>query len=75
MHVLRHIEARSPIHFFPGKAISVTCSESVFVVLFIQHIKRMLRTMLSSVASLALPYFMPHYLINGTVFKKTLLNI
>jgi hypothetical protein len=70
MYVLRHIEARSPIHFCPEKAISVTCSESVFVVLVIQRITRMLRTMLSSVASLAVPYFIPHYLINGTVFKK-----
>jgi hypothetical protein len=50
------------------KAISITYSECVSVALVIQHAKRMRRIILSSVACLAVPYFFPHYLINGTIF-------
>ena len=46
----------------------------VHVALLIQHSKRMRHTVLSIVASLAPPYFR-HYLINGTIFVKKLLNI
>jgi len=40
-----------------GNAIGITYSEYVSVTLFIQHAKRMRRTILSSVACLALPKF------------------
>jgi hypothetical protein len=44
-------------------------SVCVLVALVIQHAKRMLCIMLSSVTSLAAPYFQ-NYLISGTVFLK-----
>ena len=40
----------------------------VCVVLFMQHVKRMRRIILSSVACPSLNTFFPHYLINGTIF-------
>ena len=43
----------------------------VCVTLGIQHVKRMLRIISSSVACLAIP----HYFINGSIFGKKLLNI
>jgi hypothetical protein len=48
--------ARSRNNFFRGKAISITYSECVSVALFIQHVKRMRRVILSSVATPAPPY-------------------
>jgi hypothetical protein len=53
----------------------ITFSECVSGGLVIQHAKRMRRILLSSVASPAVPYFFPHYLINATIFGKTILNI
>ena len=53
-----------------GKATS----KSVSVVLVIQHVKHMQHIMLLSEACLVLPYFI-HYLTNGTIFGKMLLNI
>ena len=45
-----------------GKAVSITYSECVFVVLVIQHAKSMRRDILSSVVCLAVAYFftLPH---------------
>ena len=40
----------------PEKAISILDSECLFVTLIIQHVKRMRRTILPSVACLAAPY-------------------
>jgi hypothetical protein len=51
------MEARSRNHYFSGKAISVTYSECVSVSLVIQHARRILRIILSSVDCLAPPYF------------------
>jgi hypothetical protein len=44
-------------HCCRAEAISITYSESVSVALVIQHVKRMRRIMLASVACLAIPYF------------------
>jgi len=52
------------------KAIRITSSESVSRALFFQHAKRMHRIVMSSFAFLALPYFFPYHLINGTIFEK-----
>ena len=50
-------EARSCYPRCRGKAIVITYSECVSVALGIQHALRMLRTILSSVACLVLPYY------------------
>jgi hypothetical protein len=57
------------------KQLSITYSECVSVILIIQHAMRMCRIILSSVSCLALPLFSPHYLINGTIFRKKLFNM
>jgi len=54
---INYIEARSRNHCCRVKAISVTYSECVSVVLVIQDAKRMRRIVLSTVTSLALLYF------------------
>jgi hypothetical protein len=69
IYLQTNIVARSRNHCFLGKAVSITYSECGSVALVIQHAKRM-RRLMSSVACLAQPYF-PHYLINGTIFRKT----
>jgi hypothetical protein len=51
-----NIEARSHNHCCCRKSITITSCECAFVVLVIQHAKRMRRIILSSVACLALPY-------------------
>jgi hypothetical protein len=61
-------------HCSRGKAISITHYECVYVALVIQHTERM-RLVMSSVACPALPYFFPNYLVNGSTFDKTLLNM
>jgi hypothetical protein len=70
----RKIEARSRNHCCRLKAIGITYSECVSVVLVIQHALRMRRIILSSVSCPALQHVFPHYLINGTVLEKKLLN-
>ena len=58
----------------PGKAISIMFSECMCVALVIQHAKHMRRRILSSVACLAIPYFvaLSH---KDTIFGQELLNI
>ena len=68
-----NFEARSRNHCCGGKSVSTTYSLCVSVALIIQHVKRMRRTILPSVACLELAYF-SIYLINGKIFGKKLLN-
>jgi hypothetical protein len=69
-----NFNARSRNHCCRGKAISITHSEHVSVVLVIQHAKRMRRIIWSSVACLVLPYFftLSH---KQHEFRKNILNI
>jgi hypothetical protein len=67
MYVLRNSEASLCKHCSHGKAISITYSECVFVVLISQHAKRMRHTILS-LQPVRLYGIFPHYLINGTIF-------
>jgi hypothetical protein len=53
----RNIEARSCNHCCRAKSVNITYSEYVFVTVVIQRAMRMRRIILSSVASLATPYF------------------
>jgi hypothetical protein len=55
MYEKRDVKARSRNHRCRGKPISITYSDSVALV--IQHSMRMRRSMSSSVACPALPYF------------------
>jgi hypothetical protein len=59
----RNIVARSRNHCSCAKSRNIAYSERVFVALAIQHAKRMRGILLSSEASLALPYF-------STLFHK-----
>jgi hypothetical protein len=68
MYVLRNIEVRSCNHCCSGKAISITYYECVSVALGIQHAPY------CQLWLVWLYYIFPHYLINGTINKKQLLN-
>jgi hypothetical protein len=57
MYYKRKTEARSRNHCCLGKAINITYSECVFVVLIILRAERRRRIILSSVASPAVPHF------------------
>jgi len=65
-----NFEAHSCNHCWRGKAISITHSEGGSVVRVIEHAVCMHCIILSSVMCLAVPYF-PHYLINGTISRKS----
>ena len=54
-YVERNNEARPRNYYCCGKAIRMTYSECVSVVLVIEHLKRMRRIILSSVTCLARP--------------------
>jgi len=67
MYVYRNIDTRSCNHCCSGKAISITYPECVFVALVIEP---------SYCYLWPAPLYsiFPHYLINGTIFEKKLLN-
>jgi hypothetical protein len=74
LYEARNIEERSHFHCWRGKAVSITYCVCVSVALVICHAKRVRRIMLSSVASLALPYFST--LCNKRYdFRNKLLNV
>jgi hypothetical protein len=75
MYVKYNIEARSCNHCCRGKAISITYSACVFVCLVTQHVERMHRIIVSSVASPALQYFSMLSHKRHDFRKKKVLNI
>ena len=75
MLVERNFEWRSCNHCCNGIAISIiTRRECVFIALGIQHGMRMRCTVIRDLSACTI--FLPHYIINGTIFeKKKLLNV
>jgi len=57
MYVSRDIEARSFVHCGSGKAISITCSDCVFVALVFWNAIHMHSIVLSPMACVALRHF------------------
>jgi len=74
MYVYRKIETHSWNNICSGEAVSITYPEAVFVALGMQHAMSMRHILSLPVTCLAVQYF-PHYLINGTILGKKLLNI
>jgi hypothetical protein len=72
IYVYCKTEARSHNSFCHAEATNITYSECVSVALVIQHAMRM-----RHVATRVLPrstVFFPHYLINGTIFEKQIIE-
>jgi len=72
MYVERNGDMRSRNHCCRGKAISSTYSECVSVALVIKHAKRTRHIVICGLSGSTI--FFLHYLINGTIFEKKLLN-
>jgi len=66
-----NIEAHLHNHYCHRKAISITYSECAFIDLINQSAMHMCLITLSSVACLAVPYFL-HYLTNCMIFGRML---
>ena len=66
------IETLSRNHCCSGKTISVICCQCVSVAIVMQHAMRMRHTVVCGLPRSTI--FFPHYLINGTIFEKKLLN-
>jgi hypothetical protein len=73
MYVRRNVEACSGNHCCSGKETRITYSECVFEALSINHAERMRCITLSSAAWLY--HIFRHYLVNGTIFGKTFMNM
>ena len=73
VYLWRKIEALSRNYRWFSKGINITYSECVSVALVIQHAERM-RTIYCHTLPSPLYYIFPHYLINGTILGKKLLN-
>jgi len=69
----RNTEARSRSRRCRAKAINITYSEYGSTALVIQQALTISLSILPSAACLAQPY-LPHYLMNGTVFGKIYLT-
>jgi hypothetical protein len=72
IYVWRNNQARWRNHSYRVKEISITYTECVSVAFVIQHAQRIFSAQLCIVW---LFNFFSHYLINGTIFEKKLLNI
>ena len=70
----RNLEVRSHSHCCRAKAINNTYYECVSVALDIQHAKRM-RLLYCHLWPVWLYHIFPHYLTNGTITGRKLLNI
>jgi len=72
MCVWRNIEARSCVHCYGGKAISITYCECVLLAWGIQHAMRMRHIVICDLPRSTI--FFPRSLINDTIFEKMFLN-
>ena len=72
MYVVRNTEAHSCNNCFSGKAISITYSKCVFVAVVIQCGTFMRHIVICGLSRATI--FFSHYLINGMIFGKMLLN-